>query len=141
MKLVGTASNRSAIGAKVRVQATIRGQTIRQMREITGNSGQDGGSGGLVAHFGLGDATKIDTIRIEWPSGIVQELKDVAVNQQLEVVETQGVAPESLVIGPCARARMAPSTPTSIAPSRVRFVSWNLPRTSSDGPRFRWGRA
>ena len=58
VKLVGTASNRSAIGAKVRAEATIRGQTIRQMREITGNGGQDGGSGGLVAHFGLGDATK-----------------------------------------------------------------------------------
>jgi hypothetical protein len=50
------------------------------------------------AHFGLGDAMKVDTLRIEWPSGIVQELKDVAVNQQLEVVECQGLSIEPLVI-------------------------------------------
>jgi enediyne biosynthesis protein E4 len=98
-RLVGTASNRSAIGAKLRVRATIRGQTIWQMREITGNSGEDGGSGGLVAHFGLGDATKVDTLRIEWPSGIVQELNDVEVDQHLQVVETQGLnLPEPLSI-------------------------------------------
>jgi hypothetical protein len=104
VKLVGTASNRSAIGAKVRVQATIREQTIWQMREITGNSGEDGGSGGLVAHFGLGDSATVDTLRIEWPSGIVQELQDVEVNQILEVVESQGVIPpEPLVIGTCNR--------------------------------------
>jgi hypothetical protein len=93
VKLVGIASNRSAIGAKVRAEATIGGQTIRQMREITGNGGQNGGSGGLVAHFGLGDAMKVDTLRIEWPSGIVQELKDVAVDQILRVVETQEGVP------------------------------------------------
>ncbi|MCL4181425.1 MAG: ASPIC/UnbV domain-containing protein, partial [Verrucomicrobia bacterium] len=101
VKLVGIASNRSAIGAKLRAVATIRGHTIWQMREITGNGGQDGGSEGLVAHFGLGDAATVDTLRIEWPSGIVQELKDLAVNQHLQVVETQGLnlpLPEPLSI-------------------------------------------
>ena len=34
----------------------------------------------LIANFGLGDATIIDTLRMEWPSGIVQELYDVAAN-------------------------------------------------------------
>ena len=43
-------------------------------------------------------------MRIEWPSGIVQELKDVAVDQILQVVESQGVVlPEPLVIGNCNR--------------------------------------
>jgi hypothetical protein len=86
--LTGTASNRSAIGAHVRVKATIRGQTIWQMREISGNSGHAAGQG-LIAHFGLGDATKVDLVRIQWPSGVVQELQDVGTNQFLTVVEQQ----------------------------------------------------
>ena len=87
VKLVGTASNRSAIGAKVRVQAIVRGQPVAQMREI--NSG-DGFSGNpLEAHFGLGDATNVDWVRIEWPSGIVQTLTNVAPRQFLTVVEHQ----------------------------------------------------
>ena len=45
------------------------------------------GNGTLTAHFGLGDATIIDTMRIEWPSGIVQELHDVAAKQSLTVTE------------------------------------------------------
>jgi hypothetical protein len=89
VKLTGTASNRSAIGAKVRLQATIRGREIRQMREITGNTGWSGGTPGLLAHFGLGDATNVGLVRIEWPSGLVQELHDVAANQSLKITEHQ----------------------------------------------------
>ena len=44
-------------------------------------------TGSLDAHFGLGDATIIDTVRIEWPSGTVQELHQVPVKQFLTVVE------------------------------------------------------
>lgn len=93
VKLTGTASNRSAIGAKVRVQATIRGRTIWQMREITGNSGMDGGSGGLVAHFGLGDATIVDLVRIEWPSGNVQEVAGVIPRRMLSLTEPGRITP------------------------------------------------
>src|SRR5439155_1168679 len=70
-KLVGTVSNRSPIGAKVRVKATIRGKTYWQMREVTNGDGFAGNS--LNPHFGLGDATNVDIVRIEWPSGAVQE--------------------------------------------------------------------
>lgn len=80
----GVASNGSAIGAKVRVQATIRGKVTGQMREITG-----GGFDDLRAHFGLGDATNVDTLQIEWPSGIVQVLTNVAAGQILTLVEHQ----------------------------------------------------
>ncbi|MBI3848752.1 MAG: VCBS repeat-containing protein [Verrucomicrobia bacterium] len=87
VKLVGTASNRSAIGAKVRVQASIRGKMMWQIREI--NSGHGAGGASLFAHFGLGDATNIDLVRIEWPSGIVQTITNVAPKQSLTVVEHQ----------------------------------------------------
>jgi hypothetical protein len=96
VKLEGRASNRAAIGAKVRVQATIAGTPRSQLREISGNYGYFAREvPSLIAHFGLGDATKVDTLRIEWPSGIVQELKDVAVDQTpyLTVRETQNPDP------------------------------------------------
>ena len=43
--------------------------------------------GDLNAHFGLGDAAKVETVRLEWPSGIVQEFYDLAANQFLTVTE------------------------------------------------------
>jgi hypothetical protein len=85
IKCVGTASNRTGFGAKVRVHATIGGQSRWQMRQIDGGDGTCGGS--LEADFGLGDSTIIDTLRIEWPSGIVQELHDVAPKQFLTITE------------------------------------------------------
>lgn len=85
VKCVGTASNRSAIGAKVRAKATISGKTFWQLREISNGDGV--GNGTLTAHFGLGDSTNVETLRIEWPSGIVQELHDVAAKQSLTVTE------------------------------------------------------
>jgi enediyne biosynthesis protein E4 len=85
VKLIGTVSNRSAIGAKVRVRATIGGKTFWQLREITTGGGWDVVP--LVAHFGLGDATNIDVIRIEWPSGAVQELHDQAPRRILTITE------------------------------------------------------
>jgi ASPIC/UnbV protein/VCBS repeat protein len=83
IKLVGTVSNRSAIGAKVRTQTVIRGQTMWQLREI----GAGGRGNPLEAHFGLGDATNVDTVRIEWPSGTVQELHNLAAKQFLTISE------------------------------------------------------
>lgn len=85
VKLVGTVSNRSAIGAKVRIHATIGGKTFWQMREI--NTGGGWNSVPLVAHFGLGDATNADIVRIEWPSGLVQEFQNVAPKQILTYTE------------------------------------------------------
>ncbi|MBI4661010.1 MAG: CRTAC1 family protein, partial [Verrucomicrobia bacterium] len=85
VKLTGTVSNRSAIGAKVRVKATIRGKTFWQLREIS--SGPAFSQTPLTAHFGLGDATRIETLRIEWPSGTVQEFHDLAAKQVLTITE------------------------------------------------------
>ena len=89
VKLDGRASNRSGIGARVRAEATISGQTFWQVREINCGVGQ-GGQSGLLAHFGLGDAANVKTLQIQWPSGIVQELQNVSANQFLTIVETQG---------------------------------------------------
>ncbi|MFQ5605566.1 MAG: FG-GAP-like repeat-containing protein [bacterium] len=85
IKCVGTISNRSAIGTKVRCGAVVSGRFIWQMRVITGHTGNS-----LNVEFGLGDATKIDSIKIAWPSGIMQYLTDVSVNQFLTINEPDG---------------------------------------------------
>jgi hypothetical protein len=82
VKLVGVRSNRSGIGARVRV--TAGGQT--QMREI-----KSGGSylsqSDLRAHFGLGTRDRIDSLEVRWPSGHTQTLKDVAPSRILTIRE------------------------------------------------------
>jgi hypothetical protein len=88
LRLIGTVSNRSAIGAKVRVLATIRGKTFWQLREISGGS-SFGSQNDMRANFGLGDATNTDIVRIEWPSGLVQTMTNVPAKQFLTVFEHQ----------------------------------------------------
>lgn len=102
VKLDGRASNRGGIGAKVRALATIGGRTFWQMREISQQG--IGLDNGLIAHFGLGDATKLDALRIEWPSGIVQELTDVAADHFLTVTETQNQSPPKPQVTSCGCA-------------------------------------
>jgi hypothetical protein len=91
VKLVGTVSNRSAIGAKVRVQATFRGASRWLLREIIAGDSL-GTMQSLNAEFGLADAARIDTVRVEWPSGVVQELHGVAPRQFLTITEPLPVA-------------------------------------------------
>ncbi|MFQ5639744.1 MAG: FG-GAP-like repeat-containing protein [bacterium] len=88
IKCMGTVSNASAIGARVSVKATIFSEPLWQRQEISGQTGGGfGGQNSLNAEFGLGDATIIDSIRIEWPSGTVQDTANVKVNQFLIIVE------------------------------------------------------
>ena len=78
----GTISNRDGIGARIEVSA---GGTT-QIREVSGGSSQMG-QNMLPVHFGLGGAGRVDTVTVRWPSGAVQTLSDVAVNQRLTVTE------------------------------------------------------
>jgi hypothetical protein len=87
IRLIGTNSNRSGIGAKIRIKAVIEGEPVWQLQEVTGKTGfmsQDP----LAAHFGLGDAGVVDSIKVEWPSGMVDILTDVSINQFLTVIES-----------------------------------------------------
>jgi len=71
----GRVTNRDGIGATVRVRARIGAVERWQMRQIASScTGHP-----LVAHFGLGDATNVAVVRVEWPSGAVQEYRDVAI--------------------------------------------------------------
>ena len=77
--LIGTRSNRSAIGSIVRLNASLWGTMCWQRHDVF--------IGDLRPNFGLGDATNAEIVRIEWPSGTVQELRNVAANQILTVTE------------------------------------------------------
>jgi hypothetical protein len=130
VKCLGTASNRAAIGAKVRVHATISGKPIWQLREIN----EGGGHSSLppVAHFGLGDATNVDVLRIEWPSGLVQTMTNVAPRQLLPVLEHQGIAPgpisftkvQRLTNGVVTLSVTGDSGPLYILEASTNLFSW-----------------
>lgn len=90
IKCIGTISNKSAIGATVRVTASIFGTPTRQMREITSQSSANT-QPPLEVHFGLGDAGIVDTIRVEWPSGYTDTLMNIGINQFLVVTEGQTI--------------------------------------------------
>ncbi|MBN1481953.1 VCBS repeat-containing protein [candidate division KSB1 bacterium] len=95
IKLIGMTSNKSGIGAQVRIRATINSVEKWQMREISGQTGY-ASQNSLIAHFGLGNATVVSEIRIEWPSGSDQTLFSVGADQLLTV--TEGVSSESITV-------------------------------------------
>ena len=84
LKLAGTRSNRSGLGAKVRL--TAGGRT--QFDEV-----RSGGSylshNDLRLHFGLGTAQRAERIEVEWPSGARQTLRDVAADAVVTIEEPQ----------------------------------------------------
>lgn len=82
VKLTGTKSNRSAIGARVTVEAGGR----RQMDEVM-SGGSFYSQNDLTLHFGLGKADWIDRLLIRWPSGLEQELKNVPAGRKIEITE------------------------------------------------------
>ena len=85
-KLVGTKSNRAAIGARV----TIHAGGMTQFDEV-----RSGGSylsqNDLRLHFGLGSAAKIDSVEIRWPSGKTETLKDLPADKIFTITEGQGI--------------------------------------------------
>lgn len=83
---IGSLSNRSGIGAHIKVKATIDGESQWQLRAMQAKSGRLAQAGPWV-HFGLGDAVTVDSVVVEWPSGIEQSLGAVAVNQTLTIPE------------------------------------------------------
>lgn len=85
VRCIGTVSNKSAIGAKLVLEAVIGGQTVRQTRDISAQSGYCG-QNQLPAHFGLAEATNA-TLTIRWPSGKTQEFKQLPIDQYITIAE------------------------------------------------------
>ena len=86
IKLVGRESNRSAIGARIRVDVIENGQTRSIFKWV--NSGGSFGANPLQQQIGLGNAKKIQRVEIFWPkTGRVQTLSQLDVDQFVEIIE------------------------------------------------------
>jgi len=92
VRTIGTKSNRSGIGARLKCIAHFPNESKphQQIDEV-----RSGGSyisqSDLRLHFGLGKAEKVDTLEIRWPSGHVDALKDIKANQLIFVKEGEGI--------------------------------------------------
>jgi hypothetical protein len=82
LKLRGTKSNRDGIGARIKV-VTKSGTQYDHKSTAAGYASSSAGP----LHFGLGTNTSADLVEIQWPSGIIQQLRDVASDRVLLVEE------------------------------------------------------
>ena len=85
LKLVGTRSNRSAIGARVRCivpGALLEGEVRGGGSYISQND--------LRIHFGLGRTTRVTGVLVRWPSGLVERWSDISADQFLTLKEGAG---------------------------------------------------
>ena len=82
LKLIGTRSNRDAIGARVKVTAG----NLTQIREVRSGSSYLS-QNDMRLHFGLGKGRQVDQIEIRWPSGLQEHLEGIEPNQILTLVE------------------------------------------------------
>ena len=109
VRLVGTASNRSSIGARVRI-VTVDGV---QIREISGGSGfLSENSFGVV--FGVNTRTVIDSLIATWPSGVTQILTDIDADSTYTITEL--IAPDVTVTFPNGGEEFGTGT--------VRWIHW-----------------
>lgn len=81
VRLKGTKSNRSAIGARVSIES----EGKHQYREVTG--GTNFGCLPFEQHFGLAKATSVERLEIRWPSGLVQRFEDLPINDTILITE------------------------------------------------------
>lgn len=98
IKLVGTKSNRGALGAKIHVELTDAEGTHRSIERTIG-SGSSSGGNSLVEMIGLGDAGRVDRLVVTWPVGqLRQEFRDIEAGRLIEV--TEGSEPYRVIANP-----------------------------------------
>ena len=86
LSLVGSASNRMAVGARVTITTRHAGQSIRQVRWLNTTTGY-ASQNEPVLHFGLDGAASVEKLNIDWPSGRRDTFGNVAANQYLRITE------------------------------------------------------
>jgi len=89
LELEGTRSNRDAVGAKVRLRTGDTWQT----RVVSTGTGYLSASS-LRQHFGIGAATRVDEVIIEWPSGARSTLRNLEADRLHEITEGSALAAE-----------------------------------------------
>jgi hypothetical protein len=92
IKTIGTKSNHSGIGARLKCVTHVPGEKNphSQIDEVRSGGGYFS-QNDLRVHFGIGKAEKVDLLEIRWPSGLVETLKDIKPNQLIVVKEGEGI--------------------------------------------------
>jgi hypothetical protein len=92
VRTIGTKSNRSGIGARLKCVTKVAGESKlhQQIDEVRSGGGYFSQSD-LRIHFGVGKAERIELIEVRWPSGEIDSLKDVKPNQLIYVKEGEGL--------------------------------------------------
>jgi hypothetical protein len=85
-RLVGTKSNKEAIGARVTV-VTPKVSLIDEVRA----GGSYLSTNDVRLHFGLGSEATMKKVQIQWPSGLKEELKNISADAIYTIVEGQGI--------------------------------------------------
>ena len=88
---VGSKSNRSGIGAKITVKA---GSRIFVDEVRSGSSFVS--SSDLRVHFGLGAATKVDSVQVRWPSGLIERFDNLSVDAIHTLKEGSGLSTKKM---------------------------------------------
>jgi enediyne biosynthesis protein E4 len=86
VKLIGTKSNRTAIAATVRVETRERVQVKSVQSQSSYYSVND-----LRLHFGLGKESEVSTVKIRWPNGGEEEVRNIAADQLIYIREGEGI--------------------------------------------------
>ena len=92
VRTIGTKSNRSGIGTRLKCVTRIAGESKphEQIDEVR-SGGSYFSQNDLRVHFGLEKAEKVDVLEVRWPSGQVDTLKDIKPNQLIFVKEGEGI--------------------------------------------------
>ena len=86
--LIGTKSNRDGIGASLKLSS----EGVAHVEQAKGAMGYMSASDPRI-HFGLGKSTKIESLEIIWPSGLVDRLSSVPIDQIIAIQEGIGIVP------------------------------------------------
>lgn len=118
LKMVGTNSNKSAIGTRVRIKTG----TISQIREVEGGSGGKG-QNSLPLEFGIGTASIIDSMIIKWPSGLEQRFANITPNIIYSLTEGQTININNINSSISDKFSLFQNYPNPFNPStKIRFI-------------------
>ncbi|MFZ2023126.1 MAG: CRTAC1 family protein [Terracidiphilus sp.] len=92
-ELAGTKSNRLALNARIKITAGGMTQT-----DEVHSGGSYLSQNDTRIHFGLGSATKIDSVEIHWPSGAVDHMNNLPADHFYPVLEGQGIVPRERIV-------------------------------------------
>ncbi len=133
LRLRGTSANRDGIGARVELELPKKRTLIRTLKAGEGYLGQSS----KWLHFGLGKATTLGAIQVNWPGGKTETFSGASINQRFLLTEGKGIvhAVDAKPTVPKASPHFSqpPADPNVFALSASRWPLPQLPYTTFEG--------